>query len=405
MTTTEERLADALHAVARSVQDDRLTPLQAPARPARRWGRLLAPAAAAAAVGLIVAVVALVVPGAPHHAAPSGTTTTPVTGPAGPPRFYVDLGIQVEIRSTATSAITATIPTPRLNGRKNSMIAVSVAAEASDRAFIIAFTTAGNPPAGQLFQTILYRAVIGHAGQLTGFSPIPYGVVDGFAPSDRGTLAISPDGADVAFLACPASADIDGGCGWPKDIIVISPKGNRLWHGGLPTGKSGLNLLSVSWQPSGQGLVFLAAQCQTYQVTESGACSPGDNHAEVRTLRLGTENDSLAQGKVLLTDSSRYPNIVQAVLTPGGSSLTMLVGHGPSHGLELQDMQIVRVPLRTGGPSRVLYRGQFYEQDPLELSPDSSGRYWLLVSGVTAWFDHGALHKLHPYYMNDMLAW
>jgi hypothetical protein len=104
------------------------------------------------------------------------------------------------------------------------------------------------------------------------------------------------------------------------------------------------------------------------------------------------------------SDSARYPNILQALLTPGGASLTMLVGHGPAHDHQ-QDMQLVQVPLSHPGQPRALYRGEFYEQDPLELNTDSSGRYLLLVSNLTGWIDHGALRKLHPHSGSDQLAW
>ena len=407
MNHTEQRLADALRTVAGTVPEETLSPLQAPPpRRHRRWVIRLAPAFAAAGVALAVVISLLVGSGPGHHPAAAHSpatgsppaTTPAASAPAGPPRYYADLGTQVEIRATATNAITSTIRDPRLGGYKNPLVPVSVAAEAGDRAFVIAFITDGIT-VGQQFQTLLYRADISSAGQLTAFAQTNGGVFWGFAP--RGPLAISPDGTQVVMLACPAGNGET--CHLPQDIIVVNlaDGGNRLWHGGLP---NGFNLLNVSWAPGGSSLVFLAAWCHTYQVTLSGACSPGDNQAQVRTLNLAKESQSLTHGKVLVSDSARYPNILQAMLTPGGASLTMLVGRGPAHDYQ-QDMQLVQVPLSHPTQPRVLYQGTFYEQDALELSSDSSGYYWLVVSGGDGWVGPHGWRALEPHYLNDQLAW
>jgi hypothetical protein len=139
---------------------------------------------------------------------------------------------------------------------------------------------------------------------------------------------------------------------------------------------------------------------------QSDACGSGTNLEQVRTLRVTSGGHSLGQGNILLSASARYPNIIQAVLNPDGSSLMMLVGHGPVNSTYLtQSMVMEQLPLTSAGQPRVLYRGTFYGQDPVEIATDSSGRYWLMVSGLDRWFGPGGVHRLKPNYEDDLLAW
>ena len=108
MTRTEERLTDALGAAARAVRDDTLPPLQFSERERRRpaW---VAPVAAAASLLLVVGL-AMAVSGHLHR---SERRAPPA---AAPPRYYVGQhvnGGRPVVRSTATGAVTATVPVPR----------------------------------------------------------------------------------------------------------------------------------------------------------------------------------------------------------------------------------------------------------------------------------------------------
>jgi hypothetical protein len=112
VTRTEERLADALDAAARGLREDALRPLVMPERRPHRpaW---LAPLAAAAAllvvIGLAVAV-ARQTPGAGHR----GGQLPGV--PTAPHAYYVQDDLNQDrpvVRSTATGAVTATVPVPR----------------------------------------------------------------------------------------------------------------------------------------------------------------------------------------------------------------------------------------------------------------------------------------------------
>ena len=117
MTRTEERLADALAAVARGVREETLPPLGGRdtarggrgtahrRRARRRWGRWLAPVAAAAGVTLVVVLASTV-----HLFAPRQQPARVAPPPGGLPRYYVSAeSTGIQVRRTATGAMTARI--------------------------------------------------------------------------------------------------------------------------------------------------------------------------------------------------------------------------------------------------------------------------------------------------------
>lgn len=313
MTLTEQRLADALRAVASSVDEKTLTPLQAPPRPRRHWAIRLAPAFAAAGVALAV-VISLLVPSGPGHHPAAGIFPAAGVAQAGVPRYYADISlpntrfIEIEIRATATSKVTAVVPAARVSGQKYPLVPSSVAAEPGDRTFIAAYSRNGNFPP---YATWLYRIQLNNAGRVTGFAQFTYGVVDNLGV--LGEMSISPDGSQVAFPTCHLGTSTGPFCEVANEIEVVNlATGTQtLYRGGLPPAKAGLSIKDVSWAPNGHTLVFLALWCHTL---------------------LGI-------------------------------------------------------------------------QDPVELAPDSTGRYWLMVSGLDRWIGPSGVHRLKPYYKDDLLGW
>ena len=190
MTRTEERLADALGAVAVGVHEDTLRPLVIP--PSRRqrpaW---LAPAAAAASVvllaGLVTAVVTLAGGGRPAG------TPAPATLRDGVPRYYAeaDLDGRITVRSTTTGHLTATLPLRAPAGT------VGVVASAGSGLFF----AAGIPPQGQFEQ--LYRFRVTADGTFSGLTPVRGGL---FGPGNIvDAMAAAPGGDRVAVsLTGPA---------------------------------------------------------------------------------------------------------------------------------------------------------------------------------------------------------
>lgn len=391
MTRTEERLVDALGAVGRSVREETLPRLPArnPAPGPGRWGRWLAPLAAAASVVLIVVVVSAI-----HlfSARPPGGGARIV----GPPRYYVSQGesIGVQVRNTVTGAVTGRIRGPFSSHGSSPMSAAGVAAGDGGRIFVAAYT--GSPPGISVVQTRLYTFHLTSAGRVTGLTLIKGGPLEHFVAD--GGLALSPDGSKVALTVyrpvSPASPPS------VSQIVVINLRtgARSFWTGGLRRAGFSQSVPSISWRPGGDSLVFLSQWCRTWIV--GGICGTRQHFTQVRTLRLTSGGGRLSAGSVLLSQSARYPFIVQALLRPDGTALTVVVLRGPpylgrAHSVP-QDLRVIQVPLGGAGPARLLYRGVMGPHAAVFLSSDASGRYLLLAWGQNGWIDHGRLRPLPP---------
>ena len=391
MTRTEDRLTDALAAVARGIPEETLPPLPARSPARRRWGRWLAPLAAAASVALIVVLASAVQPFS--HGTPGAEQV------AGPPRYYATLELDgIFIHDTATGAVTAKIPDKTSRHGSGEQAAVGVAAADNGREFIAAYTrTEQRPHYRQKIE--LYSFHLTSAGHIAGLSRVRGGTITGLAGRD---IAVSPDGSKVALVLYhqpdptkpPSSAEI---------MVVDLRTGARgLWQGGLERSGLSLSIPSLSWRPGGTGLVFLALWCGS-EVYDGGSCEPGTHYAQVRTLPLDAGGGLLSQGNALLSQSARYPDMVQALLDPGAKSVTLveLRGHGAGKAIPVpQRLQVIRVPLGGGAP-RVLYQSPTGGQmdvflGEVFLGSDASGRYLLLAGLSNGWLDHGVLRPLSP---------
>jgi hypothetical protein len=112
---------------------------------------------------------------------------------------------------------------------------------------------------------------------------------------------------------------------------------------------------------------------------------------------------------VLLAESPSYRFIVQALLTPGGGSITaaVLPGTGPPFGPAPRRMlRIVQVPLTTGRRPILLYRALLGNRNVVTISSDPSGRYWLLAAHSNGWIAGGVLHPVPPQHGHAVMdAW
>jgi hypothetical protein len=143
--------------------------------------------------------------------------------------------------------------------------------------------------------------------------------------------------------------------------------------------------------------VFLASWCAGQ--TESGFCGGGGHFAQVRTLNAASGGGTLAKGGVLLAESPSYRFIVQALLTPGGGSVTVAVlpSSGPVFGsAPRRVLRIVQVPLTTKGRPVLLYRTRLGDRIGVTINSDPSGRYWLLAGHSNGWIVGGTLRPLLP---------
>jgi len=384
MTRTEERLTDALAAVGRGVKEQTLPPLPArsPAGRPGRWGRWLAPVAAAASVVLVVVVVS-----AAHLF--SGRPAGGRIGP--PPRYYVtEESAGIQVRDTATGAVTATLPRPF--STPNSFANVVAAGGDGHREFVAEYT--GTPPHGTVVQTRLYSFHVTGAGRVAGLALVKGGQLSQFIGGTA--LAVSPDGSQVATVVYHTV-----GMHSPRPVpqimlINLRTGAHSLWVGGLQRRGLYLSISSISWGPGGGSLVFLGQWCDGWL---REICGTGPQFSQVRTLRVAPGGGRLSDGSALLSQSARYGYLAQALLSPDGKALTV-VALGPAYPARghsvSQNLRVVRVPLRGAGRERLLYRGVLGPHPSVSLSSDASGRHLLLAWARNGWIDHGRLHPLAP---------
>ena len=185
----------------------------------------------------------------------------PVTGP---PRYYVSVATTgIQVRKTATGAVTARIPTPFIRPGILGGYGAGVAAGDGGREFVVAYTprprVAYAPQAHVTeVQTRLYSFHLTGTGRVTGLSPVKGGPLHG-VEAGRGpdALAVSPDGFKVA-LAVYRPASHSG-----AEIVVINLRtgARAYWAGGLRRPGLNLGFPSISWTPGGDSLVFLSQWC------------------------------------------------------------------------------------------------------------------------------------------------
>jgi sigma-70-like protein len=156
-----------------------------------------------------------------------------------------------------------------------------------------------------------------------------------------------------------------------------------------------------------RSLVFVSLWC-AYGPAGSQYCTQATAYGQVRTLRLTLGGGLLSQGSVLLADSRRYPDIIQARTGPRGKSLTVVVLSARTVGLvnpEPLELRVIQIPLAGGrladrrlggGRPRLLYRGAVDGNPNVFLGSAASGRYLLLAGARNGWIDHGRLRLLPP---------
>jgi hypothetical protein len=416
MTRTEERLADALGAAALALREDTLRPLQGPERGRHRlaW---IAPVAAAASVFLIVGLgVALAA-----HLPGSGRSPGPLTAP---PRYYVEAGLSGDlpmVRSTATGAVTDTVRVPYA---RNSLAPNLVAA-----AGLGVFFAAVPGRKGEQ----IYRFQVTAAGRVQELAVVPGGVLDsGQWAADA--MAASPDGSQVAVALTPTSSSGSSSCSSSGscsstssaqidhiDVVNTATGARSVWQGG--TGQNYMfTVLGLSWTGNGNELVYFGQWCPQGSASTSTACARGAGtggaKAEVRALDPASGGGTLNSGRLLFRLSARFPYLPQALISPDGSTITVVALTGPVTGAAASkgtptEVAVEQISVATGKRLRVLYRqdlgrisGTNNIPAYLTLSSDGSGRYWMLSGlfcgvtrcsgGFNGWIDGGQLMPLLP---------
>ena len=426
MSRTEDRLQDALSALAGQVRDERLRPLPAPDPDPRRQARnaWLIPAAAAASVLLIIAVVVAVT----RHAAESRTQQT--TSQVAMPSYFVQWvgngpSGRIQVRSVSTGAVIATVPPPK-PPFADALDIAAVAAAPDDRTFYVEYGPISPNLTGR--QIWIFSFSLTGSGSVTPQTMIKGGLITNqtAGPQTWGNLAVSPDGTKLALTADSTDRVPALSSAYSDKIIVIDLLTGRRtqWQGGLfRTGKQ-FSIPDLSWSADGRSLIFLGQWCDPpgQTTTCDGTSGPGGyRDAQVWSLSVATGGGSLTRGRVLLRQSARFPFIAQALGGPGGSDLTVAVLSGQVANGNWRVLTVEDVSAATGAVLHVDYglslpRGQGRLPQQVWLTADPSGQHLLISYGVDGgftigWIDHGALHRLpitQPYLPNNatlIIAW
>jgi hypothetical protein len=397
VTRTEDRLTDALAAVASRIPEDSLHPLVAEGRSRAgggRWAwhtRWLTPTLAAAAVLLVVAL-AVVIPGI----SPARPFTDSGTGNSPPP-FYVsvDWNDQILVHSTSTGHITAITPKPLWNN-SGDFADTAVAAQPSGRMFAVAMNDwDGN-------RTRIFTFSLTSSGQISGLAARSIRVPGLTSLS----AALSPDGNELALAgiadtqpSAAAGATVAG----PPRLLVVNLRTGHVdtWAGPARSGSDDL-IQDPTWSASGRALYFLVTRCRGGRLdgAANAVCPYNWPAGEEWVAVVPPGADSLTPQRIAALPAGTS----QAVAVPGPALIVLSVGRSARRmtiGLYAVGGKLLGT-LYSGTPDTGL--------ESAHLSVDGSGRYVILNedrSTVLGWISHGKLHKLStrgPFGRDELLS-
>jgi hypothetical protein len=377
---------------------------QAVRRKAVRRRMAASTAAAAAAVVLAggVAVAAIAQPGGPGQR-PPGHHRPPVAQiSAGVPRYYVvgrttPRGNETEVRATATGAVRAQVhcPWPVPNVRPWPV------APASNQMFFLVCQRATRPVGYATFlESRIYQFRVTSAGRVTGYTLVRGGSL----PRLRvGAIAATPDGSEIAAVVYPGSlANVSPKS--PASILIINTRTGThvIWHAAPPVpGKIVYYPQGISLTADGQELVFLTAP----QCFGSHCTMPPGASQQIRVANPAVSGE-LNNSRVLFRLSSilqpSAASAVAAVISPGGSTLTLEVVGNLSGRPSPQSVSVVQVPIAGHRRLHFIYRlnagngGYGYSF----FSADPAVRHFLIGVGlneiIAGRIDDGRLIPLKP---------
>jgi hypothetical protein len=367
------------------------------------------------------------VTGAPQqagHGRPGGSGSTTASFPKYFAQFtgYKPPGPTMQVRSTSTGSVVASVPFLKMPGWSLALHAVG--ASPDGHTFYVAYQAFSDAKSSNTSQIWIYRLSITGSGAVMPLTRIKGGVINVATAlwSSGGSLALSPDGAKLALTVDNTDQRGHDSQGWADKIVVIdlATGARHVWRGLYRSGKT-FTIPDISWTADGRSLVFLGLWCDYPKAASrcAGTSGPGDyRDTQVRSLSVGTGGGALDRSAVLLAQSARYPFIAAAVAGPAGAELNVVVlsGHtGPSG--SWSKVAVERVSAVNGSLLGVVYRSapQRGEKQPIgvDISPDPSGRYLLLSYRgpgeiYTGWIEAGKLHFLpvrQPYLGFLITAW
>jgi hypothetical protein len=364
-----------------------------------------------------------------------------------PPRYYVEADAQGDrpvVRSTATGAVTDTVPVPRVSN----LLGTYLVAATTNGVFFTAVPAATG--------VRIYRFRLTSAGQVSALTTVPAPPLGSLLALQA--MAASPDGSRVAIALVPAinsgsaSCDPSGGClagisiGGDSQIDVVDTATGavNVWQGG--TGQSySFSVVNLSWTAPGNELVYYGQWCpQSSSSTQSGSSPPsssstqqvtvtqqstvtatvtacatgtGGARAEVWALDPAARGGLLTSGRHLFSLSAAFPYLPQVLISPDGTTLTAVaLTSSVNRAGTPEHLSVEQISVATRKRSGVLYsqdlgsavmNGGLAYMYPVTLSTDAAGQHWMLSSsfcdnnnrcrgGLNGWIDNGRLVPLQP---------
>jgi hypothetical protein len=378
MITEEEkasaahRLRDALGAAA-DVMTVRDSPVLAAERTVRRARGWLLPLAAAASMVVIVLVTVFV---AGHFTGTSAPRGAAADGAAAPPEFYVSWvagdDAPLLVHRTSDGAVTASIQLPA-----GVLAEGPLPADGSDRAFYFSsFATCTTGPRISRF----YRITITGSGRFSGIAPVG-ATFEGMAD----TLAVSPDGSQIAYVLDPSINCRGSALSDTRDavhIMDLSTGAVRTWQNRVSAAIPARvqSVTGLSWTPDGR---TLEVDYEWASVPSTGTAPAvfAEQQHDRAVLGLDTTSGggSLQASSRLLwhQEQSCVACAVELIAGPDGS---LTASEVQSLGQKRTRLLVVRFPLDGGSPT-VLYsslRGAPAWQVDAGISADPSGQ-WVIA--------------------------
>jgi hypothetical protein len=367
----------------------------------RRMAASAAAATAAVLAGTFGAAFAAGHGGGPVHR--RANTTHPIS--VAVPRYYVVRattwrGQETTVRTVATGAMRARVhcPWPAPN------VAPGVVAAADQQTFfLVCQKFAGPTESAPVAESRIYKFRITATGQASRLILVRGGSLAGLRVR---AMAVTRDSSEIAVIVLPGR--------WqafqikiPADVYVINTRtgARAVWHAAQPVpGKTVYYPEDVSLTADGRDLAFLTRpQCFPGKTGPNCTVHGGQ---QVRVAVPAASGGQLNNTHVLVPLYSivrlSAAGVLDAVISPDGSTLTMVIG-GNLAGRPLPDsVSVVQIPTSGKVRLRTVYRmvtGNGYSY--VFFSADASGRHFLLGAGdgngpVNGWINHGRLIPLPP---------
>jgi hypothetical protein len=326
---------------------------------------------------------------------PSGRSAAGALATAGQglPRFYVTLSspgqsgqIIAEVHASQTGRVLSQADAGFVgNG-------ISISADQSDRAFVIAAAASDNVKNDEV---VLYRLLVSASGSSVAVSRLPLVLLPLNSPDIVDGIAVSPDGTKLAVAlqvnANPNAADPRG------EIVVYS------LTGGVTQTWTAAGDKAVPWDPAwAGGSRFLTFVWQD-QLTGSQWFFTG--RSEVRRLDTAAQGRNLLASQVLVTGGGQTGFIQSASAGRGDSPIIAAVFQVPSiGGSGTARMRLVALSAATGAITQVFarhdvaYSGQQQEGTAVAscqvLGSDPTGQHTLVYCPGFGRIDNGVLTPL-----------